>query len=705
MTWFKHSRAQSSSRHVVNRRTRLEALLLENRLLPAGFMPMVSEPDPIDYAVVQTQATLLASAVQPAAIVAGKTVSTESGIAEPGPNAGMQGAAVGNGFTGVNHGWIEKVGSVVAIRGANVHDTATVRYITFLGGPLSPMPSAFIRVTLSNTYGIKTKDYVAGTVSKIEFFGYNGNDKFTNGTHIASMAEGGNGNDTLLGGYAADDFRGRAGSDTLKGGPGNDKLYGGANVDNLQGQGGNDTLAGNDDADTLTGGSGNDLLSGGLGNDTLYGEAGDDELYGDSGNDTVDGGEDDDDLNGSTGEDKLYGRAGDDWIGGGDQDDELYGSEDDDVLVGGDGDDYLSGGDGDDDLIGQEGEDSLNGGDDHDWLYGSEDDDYLNGGAGNDELFGVDGDDELHGIAGDDYLSGGDGDDLLKGGDDEDELYGGGDDDVLMGYDGDDVLDGGDGHDNLYGHDGDDELLGGAGRDALFAGYGWDDVTGGADPDRFLTFDPDGDGLNPFAGDHDFMLDFDDDADALIRFVNTEKNWSYSEIEDMDRSFAALHHNSLTQDTRMLRTPDGDWFTFGRVVSLTEVPDGYPPGSYAGVNTGGGNILIADKAFTLGEDGTLDLIVHEIGHSWQGLTDDDLLDISGWTDNPPEGWPFSHIAAQGGWYYLFSAYDSFIDDYARTNPWEDFATTFAYLFTIGVDHDNAGVEDKLEWMCDMVVNA
>lgn len=639
----------------------------------------------------------------PAQLLSFSNAST-AGIVEPAPNAGMQGAAVG-GFTGVNHGWIEKVGSVVAIRGVNVNDTASVYYINHFGGHVTVYPTSFIRVVLSNVYGVKVREYVAATVNKINFFGYNGNDKFTNHTAIASMAEGGNGADTLTGGSGADDLRGRAGNDVLQGGGGNDKLYGGDGADNLQGGAGNDTLAGNNGADTLSGGDGNDLLSGGFDNDTLNGDAGNDQLHGDSGNDTLDGGAGNDTLYGSFGNDNLYGRAGDDSLNGDDGNDALYGAEGDDLLVGGKGDDYLSGWTGDDDLIGQQGEDSLNGGDGDDWLYGSEDDDYLNGGDGNDELYGAGGDDELHGLAGNDQVYGSDGDDFLDGGAGNDELYGGADDDTLLGGNGDDLLDGGDGNDILYGHDGDDDLDGGAGRDSLFAGYGWDNVTGGTGADRFLTFDLDGDGLDPFAADHDYLLDFDDDADALVRFATGDKNWIYDEIELVDQAFALLHQSALTHDARLLRTRDGDWFTFSRVANIggDDVPEGYPPGSYAGQNHGGGNISIADKTFTL--KSIPKLIIHEMGHSWQDATDDTLLEISGWTDNPPNGWQFSYIAAQGGWYYLASAYDSFIDEYARTNPWEDFATTFAQLFIVGADHEDAGVDAKLEWMVNMVDNA
>ena len=132
-------------------------------------------------------------------------------------------------------------------------------------------------------------------------------------------AEGGSGNDTLIGSGAAnrllggagnDTLSGAAGDDTLSGGTGGDLLAGGDGVDwaaydasstgvavsllagtasggeaagdtltgieNLRGSAFADTLTGDGGANALAGGAGNDLLRGGLGNDTLTGGAGND---------------------------------------------------------------------------------------------------------------------------------------------------------------------------------------------------------------------------------------------------------------------------------------------------------------------------------------------------------------------------------------------------------------------------------------------
>ena len=93
---------------------------------------------------------------------------------------------------------------------------------------------------------------------------------------IAVTADGGDGNDTILGGNVADSLSGNAGADLLRGLNGNDKLLG---------QQGDDRLNGGQDNDLLVGGGGNDSLVGGSGNDSLIGGRGFDSLRGGGGRD------------------------------------------------------------------------------------------------------------------------------------------------------------------------------------------------------------------------------------------------------------------------------------------------------------------------------------------------------------------------------------------------------------------------------------
>ncbi|MEL7098609.1 MAG: hypothetical protein AAGM84_07255 [Pseudomonadota bacterium] len=87
--------------------------------------------------------------------------------------------------------------------------------------------------------------------------------------------------------------------------------------DTAQGGGGNDTLIGNDGDDELRGGGGNDTLLGGEGDDRLSGEAGQNFLRGGAGDDVLLGGGEDDRLRGDAGRDVLVGNGGRDVMHGG----------------------------------------------------------------------------------------------------------------------------------------------------------------------------------------------------------------------------------------------------------------------------------------------------------------------------------------------------------------------------------------------------
>jgi Ca2+-binding RTX toxin-like protein len=131
-----------------------------------------------------------------------------------------------------------------------------------------------LRVTIADQPSLQ----VSGTaVRQIKFQGNGGDDRFENTSRVASIAEGNDGNDTLIGGRSNDVLRGNAGDDRIFGGLGNDDLSGGD---------GNDKLWGEANADTLNGGRGRDVLSGGEGKDRLSGgrfDGASDYLSGDEG--------------------------------------------------------------------------------------------------------------------------------------------------------------------------------------------------------------------------------------------------------------------------------------------------------------------------------------------------------------------------------------------------------------------------------------
>jgi serralysin len=181
--------------------------------------------------------------------------------------------------------------------------------------------------------------------------------------------------------------------ENANGGIGNDLLLGNTLANVLVGRSGNDFLLGEDGADSLSGDDGHDNVFGGSGSDTLSGGAGNDHIYGQSAN----GGTDSPDLlNGGDGSDYLQGNAGND------------------TLDGGDGSDRVNGGGNDDSIFGSAGNDTINGNLGNDSIDGGTENDSVRGGQGADSLVGNSGNDVLSGDLGSDTLTGGLGSDIFQ---------------------------------------------------------------------------------------------------------------------------------------------------------------------------------------------------------------------------------------------------------------------------------------------------
>jgi Ca2+-binding RTX toxin-like protein len=239
--------------------------------------------------------------------------------------------------------------------------------------------------------------------SRIQIFGLGGNDRL-----------------------ALNEATGALPSASLYGGDGNDTLIGGAAADFLFGQAGDDALLGNGGIDFLFGGAGNDTLTGGAANDSVFGEAGNDRMIwnpgdasdlneGGSGTDTVE-------VNGGNGAEiftvnpngnrvrldrtspapffvdigtsenlVVNLNGGDDTFTAANGLSSLIqlnvdGGPGNDTITGGDGNDRLSGGDGDDSVNGGRGADTI--------LLGTGDDSFTwNPGDGSDLVEGQDGND------------------------------------------------------------------------------------------------------------------------------------------------------------------------------------------------------------------------------------------------------------------------------------------------------------------------
>lgn len=240
--------------------------------------------------------------------------------------------------------------------------------------------------------------YNSANVTELVFFGYAGDDTFSNSTNLPVEAyggdgrdhligggnddvlHGGNGDDIIYGGYGDDTIRGGRHKDRLSGGMGNDNIDGGTSEDRIFGDYGNDTLRGGRHDDYIRGGHGHDLIFGGDDDDTIWGDRGNDLIYGNAGDDRIFGDHRGVGLtNAFGGHDVIYGGSGKDVLWGHGGHDRMYGGSGKDVLHGGDGSDYMNGGSNGDTLYGNAGWDVLDGGKDKAR-------DRLSGGAGRDTV-------------------------------------------------------------------------------------------------------------------------------------------------------------------------------------------------------------------------------------------------------------------------------------------------------------------------------
>jgi Ca2+-binding RTX toxin-like protein len=244
----------------------------------------------------------------------------------------------------------------------------------------------------------------------------------TNTKHIKIF--GLNGDDTL----SLDETNGVLPPANIFGGAGNDTLIGGSAADFLFGDVGNDQLFGKGGADFLFGGAGNDVLTGGAGNDQVFGEAGNDCMIwnpgdgtdvneGGVGNDTVE-------VNGGNGAEDFTINANGvrvrfDRVDPGPFSIDIGGTENL-VLNANGGDDKITAGNGLARLIqltldGGAGNDTITGGDGNDTLIGGDGNDFIVGGRGNDTAMMGAGDDTF-------VWNPGDGSDTVEGQDGQDAM-------------------------------------------------------------------------------------------------------------------------------------------------------------------------------------------------------------------------------------------------------------------------------------------
>ena len=112
---------------------------------------------------------------------------------------------------------------------------------------------------VSGAVGLNASGYTGG----------DGDDIFTDDGSLGGALNGGEGNDTLIGGVGSNNIDGGEGDDVLSGGGGNNNLSGGE---------GNDTLFAQDGSGNLNGGEGDDVIFAGLNTTFVEGGSGTDSM-------------------------------------------------------------------------------------------------------------------------------------------------------------------------------------------------------------------------------------------------------------------------------------------------------------------------------------------------------------------------------------------------------------------------------------------
>jgi Ca2+-binding RTX toxin-like protein len=333
------------------------------------------------------------------------------------------GISLASGVVRINGG---DVGEIAVVNVVNGKLHATLDHIVYLHPD--------INTTLQMVVHDAVKDYDLAAVTKVEFFGNGGGDRFTNNTSVKSYASGGDGADVLVGGYGDDTTSGGAGADQLEGRGGNDNLNGGADGDTYVFAGvslGSDTITEAASVDTdsvdlsklgqvpvraggvqqvtsLTPvGAALDLagltqqvvmaghlvlkLSDGLGIENVTGTPWADTLKGNARANLIQGLGGNDVIDGRAGGDVIWAGAGNDAVNGGLDNDVIYGEAGKDVIHGNDGNDTACGGDHDDVLYQDAGGGVVGGDAGNDRLYAGTLATNLVGGNGDDVLVSIGG--------------------------------------------------------------------------------------------------------------------------------------------------------------------------------------------------------------------------------------------------------------------------------------------------------------------------
>jgi hypothetical protein len=431
----------------------------------------------------------------------------------------------------------------------------------------------------------------------------------------------------------------------------------------LYGGAGNDTLTGGFTGDRLIGGPGNDTLIARGGNNIMIGSSGSNTIRGSVGNDIIRGG--------YGGQNTIYGGAGNDIIFAGDQGDEIFGEEGDDRIYGGIGNDFLDGGIGEDFLMGNAGDDVLVAAGTNNRLYGGSGNDILRTRGSNNQLWGQGGNDELYARGSNNFLYGGPG------------------------------------HDSLYGELASNSLYGGPGNDGLFGGFGSAAV------------------LNPGAGENRILVAPGQPVpqssvnDAVIQLVNDSSDWTFLEVEALDRGLRALHHRTdgtrVLKDTtsndplKIVKFAENDPALNGKDewnfhdLQLTQNPDGTWTERYTREIRFGDFDESDDHQYRYAGLRLINALAHNWDSNYEinqvvpaGAIWNEFLSLSGWTTTNPNSSAYTQgfettqdlheyqivagnaVIPTRTWWYLNNS--SFGRTYATANAKEDWAVSWELAF-------------------------
>ena len=172
-----------------------------------------------------------------------------------------------------------------------------------------------------------------------------------------------------------------------------------------------------------------------------------------------------------------------------------------------------------------------------------------------------------------------------------------------------------------------------------------------------------------------------------VNYVAAAKSWIDSELELMDRAFQDLFN--LVGNNELMKLAPTDWEGVNRNEAQREwscIRHGLltaADGSVGRINATGG-----DPQRYYATNISISTIYHELAHNWDDPNENALVNdfraVAGWQEfaaDPGAGWEKGNSAHEywDNWYFrdLDDGLDGFAREYGKTNPREDFATSFA----------------------------